>query len=421
MRKLIPVILVVAWSAFLAVALANEGLLEEPNGRMPGLDEERGAEEIDASTDVAPTTPAPSDGQSAEKSPPAPFFLLGGETPPGTLRRLTWYAAETFSGLSEAAPVLVAHGAQPGPVLCITAAVHGDELNGIEIVRDLLHGIDPANLHGTVIGVPIVNVPGFRQSSRYLPDRRDLNRYFPGNPDGSSAARIAHSFFTNIIRHCNWLVDLHTASFHRANLPQLRADLDNEAVAHLTRGFGDTVVLAGKGPEGALRRAATDAGIAAVTVEAGEPLRFQPEQVAHGVKALRSLLNHLDMVPRFRFWRAPQPTYYRSQWIRAESGGILSSRVVLGQNVRQGEVLGSVTDPISNMRSYIHSPADGRVLGMALNQTMMPGYAAYHIGIETTPDELREDPAGATTPPDSSLTQDSPLPREHETESDTGE
>lgn len=369
----------------------------------------------------AVTTVAEAPNGSAAADDAEPFSLLGEQVAPGTLRRLTWYAAETFSGLSEAAPVLVAHGAQPGPVLCVTAAVHGDELNGIEIVRDLLHGIDPANLYGTVIGVPIVNVPGFRQSSRYLPDRRDLNRYFPGNPDGSSAARIAHSFFTKIIRHCNWLVDLHTASFHRANLPQLRADLDNEAIAHLTRGFGDTVVLAGKGPQGALRRAATDAGIAAVTVEAGEPLRFQPEQVAHGVKALRSLLNHLDMVPRFRFWGVPQPTYYRSQWIRAESGGILNSRVVLGQSVREGEVLGSVTDPITNMRSYIHSPADGRVLGMALNQTMMPGYAAYHIGIEATPDELREDAAGASTLPDPSLTQDSPPSREHETESDAEE
>ena len=180
-------------------------------------------------------------------------------------------------------------------------------------------------------------------------------------------------------------------------------------------------MLASKGPPGALRRAATDAGLAAVTVEAGEPLRYQPEQVAHGVKALRSLLNHLDMVPRFRFWGAPQPTYYRSQWIRAESGGILSSQVALGQQVRKGDVLGSVTDPITNMRSYIHSPVGGRVLGMALNQTMMPGYAAYHIGIETTPDDLRERPPQAEAAPATEPNPDTTASQAHEGENDTGE
>ena len=320
-----------------------------------------------------------------------PFRLLDSEVPAGTMQRLSWYTSETLTGLAQATPVLVSHGVGPGPRLCIIAAVHGDELNGIEIVRSLLYGLNPAKLNGTVIGVPIVNLHGFRQGSRYLPDRRDLNRYFPGNPRGSSASRIAYSFFNSVVIHCDYLVDLHTGSFHRTNLPQIRADLNNESVLHLTRGFGATVVLHGKGRTGTLRGAATRAGVPAVTVEVGEPMRYQPEEVAHGVKALRSLLNHLRMVSSFRFWREPQPTYYRSNWVRANSEGILKSKVELGQSISEDELLGTITDPITNARSEIRSPHNGRILGMALNQTMMPGYAAYHIGIRRTEVELAEE------------------------------
>lgn len=319
------------------------------------------------------------------------FWLLGSEVPPGTLRRLSWYTSENLAGLTEGIPVLVAHGTRPGPRLCIVAAVHGDELNGIEIVRSLLHDLSPVKLSGTVIGVPIVNLYGFRQGSRYLADRRDLNRYFPGNPRGSAASRIAHSFFNSVVTQCDYLVDLHTGSFHRTNLPQIRADLNNEGVLHLTKGFGATVVLHGKGTRGSLRNAAVRAGIPALTLEVGEPMRYQPDEVAHGVKALRSLLNHLGMVSTFRFWREPQPTYYRSHWVRADHEGILRSHIKLGQSVREGDLLGMITDPITNVSSEIRSPYNGRVLGMSLNLTMMPGYAVYHIGIRKTEEELMEE------------------------------
>lgn len=318
------------------------------------------------------------------------FSLLGDKVAPGKMQRLSWYASETSAGLAEPTPVLVAHGAEPGPTLCLVAAVHGDELNGIEIVRNLLYDLDPARLSGTIIGVPIVNLQGFRQGSRYLPDRRDLNRYFPGNPRGSSASRIAHSFFNAIVRKCNYLVDLHTGSFQRSNLPQLRADLDDEAVLHLTKGFGATAVLQKRGPEGSLRGTATKAGIPAVTLEVGEPMRVQPEEVKHGVKALRSLLNYLDMVPRFSLWGEPQPIYYESKWVRTESYGIHTSKVKLGETVSKGDLLGKVVDPISNGREEIRSPYAGRVIGKAANQTMRPGYAVYHIGIRKSEEELEK-------------------------------
>jgi len=310
------------------------------------------------------------------------FRILDGSIPPGETLQVPWYASDSFTGLAEPTPVLVAHGTKPGPVLCVTAAVHGDELNGIEMVRRLLYEVDASELRGTLIGVPIVNLFGFRQGSRYLPDRRDLNRHFPGHPDGSAASRIAHSLFENVIRRCSALVDLHTGSFHRTNLPQLRADLGNARVADLTRGFGATVVLNSEPPEGTLRQAATAAGVPTVTVEAGEPMRFQPEEVKHGVRALRSLMSHLGMLDTNRLWSAPQPVYYESHWVRADDGGILTSAVSVGDSVSEGDTLGRVTDPITNRRVHLTSPYDGRVIGMALNQAVIPGFAAYHIGIQ---------------------------------------
>jgi len=314
---------------------------------------------------------------------PEPFELLGEQVEPGEFKRLSWFDRQSFPGLEVPVPVLVVHGQAAGPVLCLTAAIHGDELNGIEIVRNLVFGIDPETLKGTVVGVPIVNIHGFQRNSRYLPDRRDLNRFFPGNATGSSASRIAHSFFQSIIRHCDGLVDLHTGSLRRANLPQLRADLNNDSIAEFTRGFGATVVLHSDGASGTLRRAASDFGIPAVTLEAGEPMRFQPDEVSHGVRALRSLMNHLGMDARASFWEEPRPIYYRSSWVRADSGGILSSRVELGDQVEEGELLGNITDPITNSRSEVRSPFRGRLLGKALGQSVMPGFALYHIGIRT--------------------------------------
>ena len=315
-----------------------------------------------------------------------PLIMLGTEVLPLTSTRLSWAREQSFEGLASATPVLVVHGGRPGPVLCLTAALHGDELNGVEIVRRVLYSIEPEELSGTLIGVPIVNLLGFQRSSRYLPDRRDLNRHFPGQPNGSSASRIAYSFFNDVIQHCTALVDLHTGSFDRINLPQLRADLSKPDVVDLTKGFGATVVLQGEGGEGTLRRATVESGIPAVTLEAGGPLRLQESAVKHSVKGIKTLLNHLGMVKKTRKWGDPEPVYYSSTWVRAERGGILFSEVALGAYVKRGDLLGAITNPITNVRMELHSPYNGRVLGMALNQVVMPGYAAYHIGISTPPE-----------------------------------
>jgi hypothetical protein len=318
-----------------------------------------------------------------EREAPRALKLLGGEVPPGTYRRLSWSATELFEGIPVSTPVLAVKGKLPGPALCLTAAVHGDELNGIEMVRRVMHDLDPQKLSGTVIGVPIVNLQGFRGGSRYLPDRRDLNRYFPGNPNGSAASRIAYSFFTEVIRHCDALIDLHTGSFERANLPQLRADLRNPDVVTLTHGFGATVILHSEPETGTLRYAASRIGIPAVTLEAGGPSELELKEVMHGVKGIETLLNTLGMVRKTRLLGDPEPVYYRSVWVRADRGGILLADVGLGSTVRRGDLLGTITDPMNNSSTNLYAPFSGRVIGMARNQVVMPGFAAFHVGIQT--------------------------------------
>jgi predicted deacylase len=339
---------------------------------------------------VPPPTADPPSADGAETA--AEFVLLGQSMRPGTAHRLMWSASKIFEGMSSETPVLVVHGRSTGPVLCLTAAVHGDELNGIEMVRRVLHDLSPEALKGTVIGIPIVNIHGFRRGSRYLPDRRDLNRFFPGTPGGSSAARIAHSLFENIVRRCTALVDLHTGSFYRSNLPQVRADLTQPAVRVLAHGFGGMLVLNSEAAPGTLRRAATDAGIPAVILEAGEPLRMQPKQVEQGVAGLNRLLGSLGMKGKFQLLAQPEPVYFFSRWVRSDHGGVLFSVVRLGQQIRSGDILGTVTDPITNEQNLIYAPVDGRVIGMAVNQVVMPGFAAFHLGMETDAAAAAEGP-----------------------------
>jgi predicted deacylase len=317
------------------------------------------------------------------------LVLLGEEVAPGERRHLTWKISESFAGDALSTPVIVVRGASPGPRLCMTAAVHGDELNGVEIVRRVMNGVDESRLAGAVIGVPIVNLFGFSRGSRYLPDRRDLNRFFPGSPTGSVASRIAHSLFHEVVAHCDALVDIHTGSFDRSNLPQIRGDLTIPSVLDLTRSFGDTAVLHTPGDRGMLRRAATDRGIPAVTFEVGSPLRLEPEEIAQGVAAIQTLMQRMGMTPRRRGVRnEPQPIYYESRWIRATGGGMLFSEVALGERVRAGQRLGRVVDPLRDHEREIISPVRGRVIGMAQNQVVLPGFAAYHIGVEASEEQV---------------------------------
>lgn len=353
--------------------IAEPGPTEEQSESAP-RDEEA------ASTTEAPAIATVEEPEQAEEA--TSLKMLGSEVRPGTSTRLAWSPDIQIAGLSQPTPVLVVNGSKPGPTLCLTGAVHGDELNGIEIIRRTIYDLEPDKLSGRVIGVPIVNLPGFQQGSRYLPDRRDLNRHFPGSTNGSLADRIANSLFESVIRHCDMLVDIHTGSLKRTNLPQLRADMNNPEVATFTRGFDRMAVVHSTGSPGMLRHAAVEAGIRSVTMEAGESLRIQEHQIKAGVNSLTSLMDKEGMISRMFVWGDPEPVYYNSEWIRAEQGGILFSETQLGAKVIEGEILGYVSDPITNAQHAIRAKSSGRVIGMAVDQVVMAGFAAYHVGTE---------------------------------------
>lgn len=393
-----------------AIALAVTLLTASPAWRAAAT-EEATEESTSAAAEIVPYSALPGDAADHIADIPVvpladavttadgiakPMRILGSDIYPNSSQRISWDATEMFEGVPISTPVLVVNGKFAGPTLCLTAAIHGDELNGIEIVRRVIHDLSPDKLSGAVIGVPIVNLQGFRRGSRYLPDRRDLNRFFPGNPNGSAASRIAYSFFADVIQHCNALIDLHTGSFERTNLPQLRADLREPDVVTLTQGFGATVILHSEPAKGTLRYAATAAGIPAITLEAGGPSELELKEVKHAVKGIETLLHTLGMVKKIRLWGEPEPVYYRSTWVRANRGGILLADVTLGTTVRQGDLLGTITDPMNNANTSIYSPHSGRIIGMARNQVIMPGFAVFHVGIQTTEASLEAPDAEAS-------------------------
>ena len=338
------------------------------------------------------TAPAPAPSAPPEPAAAAPAVtvasvqwddveILGHRIQPGDKRRLFLRSSESFAGSDVDVPVLVTRGATPGPTLCLVAGVHGDELNGIEIVRKVVEALTPRRISGMVLAVPVANLHGFRRSSRYLPDRRDLNRFFPGSTSGSSASRIAWSLWNDVVRHCDSLVDLHTGSFHRTNLPQLRTNANDARSLALARGFGNALIIHDPGQTGMLRRAASEAGIGAITYEAGEPKRFQENEIARGVEGVRNIMAALGMSDDAPVAFSPR-VYQRTRWVRVDDGGIFFTRRRLGEVVQPGDLLGTVTDPVTNERKRVEAPVRGRIIGMALPQVVIPGYAAFHLGLD---------------------------------------
>jgi len=399
-RRLSPGLAAALLAAFAAMPAAAQDFPVDVPGVPP------------AGTNPGPVPPLglPGEDEAAVDDPAlvTPLAILDRLVMPGTRLQLEWRPGGGISAAEIPSPVVVSRGAMAGPVLCLVAGVHGDEINGVEIVRRLAHSVDPARLSGTVIGVPIVNVHGYSRGTRYLPDRRDLNRYFPGTRHGSIASRIANGFFQDIVSHCDMLVDFHTGSFDRSNLPQVRADLTNPEVLAFSRHFGDTVVLHSPGNRGMLRVAATAVGIPAVTFEVGSPMRLEPAEIAQAVAAVERLMTQVGMREDPQAGEAPMPPldpsvlverpepapiFLDSRWVRANSGGLLIADVTLGQRVLAGQRLGRVIDPVANTERYILAPVAGRVIGMSQNQAVLPGYAAFHLGTETSEQQAVQEAA----------------------------
>jgi predicted deacylase len=311
--------------------------------------------------------------------------LLGRDIPAGTSQRFAFVPDRTFESSYLNMPVFVARGAEAGPTLCITAGVHGDELNGVEIARRAFASVDAGSLRGTLIALPAINAEGVRTGNRYLSDRRDLNRAFPGSAGGSEARMIAYMVTTEVLVHCDALVDLHTASNDRSNLPQIRADISDPDIRDLAIHFGIGIVIAGKGPEGSLRREAAKAGIPAIIYEAGAPHRFEEEEIARGAAGVESVMAWLGMTDRPEKEIPESRVYERSRWVRVSigEGGFFFPETGLGAVVKKGETLGTIVDPLTDETHKVVSTVEGEVIGTAFSRPVLSGYALYHVAWHT--------------------------------------
>lgn len=332
--------------------------------------------------------------EPAEPPGASPLVIAGEKIHRGTRREVTLRLSESFTASQVDIPVVVVRGRQPGPSLCLIGGIHGDELNGMEIVRRVMERQHPEGLAGTIIGVPIVNVFGFATQTRYLPDRRDLNRSFPGSPNGSTAARIAHRLFSEVVHHCTHLIDFHTGSLHRTNLPQIRGDLRDEEVLRLARAFGAPALLHSPGPSNTLRRSAVSAGVAAILYEAGETMRFQQPEVRRGVAGTEAVMRALGMREGETSTAEKTVLYSGSEWVRAERGGLVELAVSPGDFVEAGDLLGTITDPLRKEMGFIRAPRAGTVLGAVVAPMVLPGLAVVNLGIEGLPPG-EEDPTRA--------------------------
>lgn len=310
------------------------------------------------------------------------FVLNGVQVQPGQRSSIDLSVGRLYTHSEITMPVYVVNGKRPGQRLFLSAAIHGDEINGVEMIRRILAMPSLKQLHGTLIAVPVVNVHGFIHTSRYLPDRRDLNRGFPGSAEGSLTARLAHLFMTEIVSNATHGIDIHTAAIHRNNLPQVRGDLDNPQVAELANAFGIPVLLSSNGPDGTLRRVATESGVPTILYEAGEALRFDEFSIRAGVKGIVSVMRRLGMLPARsrKQTNAITPFIARSStWVRAPESGIIRVLIPLGARVRKDEALGIIADPFGEKERIVTAPIDGVVIGRADLPLVNEGDALFHI------------------------------------------
>lgn len=300
---------------------------------------------------------------------------------PGERRIINLPVARLYTHADLSMPVEVVNGRRDGPRLFVSAAIHGDELNGVEIIRRLLRHTSLKRLHGSLIAVPVVNVHGLLHRSRYLPDRRDLNRSFPGNERGSLAARIAHLFMREIVANATHGIDLHTGAVHRDNLPQVRANLNDQETRSLAEAFGTPVLINADLRDGSLREAAAEAGIPMLLYEAGEALRFDEVAIRVGLRGVLNVMRSLDMLPKVKR-KEPRVMPVISQgttWIRAAESGILWSRLRLGARVSKGDVIGRIAAPLMNTEHVVEAPADGILIGRTHLPLVYEGEALFHI------------------------------------------
>lgn len=314
--------------------------------------------------------------------PTQPPFGIGGDSVPAGSRKTVNLPV---SVLSDHTPVTmsahVVHGRRAGPSLFISSGIHGDEVIGVEIVRRLLRHPGLGKLRGSLVVVPIVNTYGFINHSRYMPDRRDLNRSFPGSASGSLAGRLANLFLTEVVGRCQYGIDLHSAAIHRTNLPQIRISPGDPVTIGLARAFGAPVILTSAERDGSLRAAAKALDVKLLLYEAGEGLRFDEMAVRNGVAGIMRVMRHLDMLPAKGIARPKAASMFctNSKWTRAPAGGLLRTYRGEGEVVAAGEILATVSDPFGEIEMDIAAQNEGIIVGLAVLPIVNEGDALSHI------------------------------------------
>ena len=314
---------------------------------------------------------------------------------PGERASIRIPIADLYTGTSLSMQAHVVCGRRAGPVLFVSAAIHGDELNGVEIVRRLLKRKALKSMRGTLLAVPIVNVHGFLDQSRDLPDRRDLNRSFPGSARGSVAARMAHTFVNEIVSKADVGLDLHTGSMNRSNLPQLRANLDDETTMQLARAFGVPVIVNSNLRDGSLRQCAAERGLPMLIYEAGEALRFDELSIRAGLLGTLRVMRHIGMLPPARKSQTVEPVVAAAtRWVRAPGSGIVSGKVGLGNRVEEGQILAMIGNPLGDEELPVLAPFDGIVIGRSNLPLAHEGDALFNIAafksVGTAEDKVEE-------------------------------
>ncbi|HEY5891043.1 MAG TPA: succinylglutamate desuccinylase/aspartoacylase family protein [Acidimicrobiia bacterium] len=302
--------------------------------------------------------------------------------PPGRKVRIELPFATLSTGSTASLPVAVINGRSTGPNVWISGAIHGDEVNGVDIVRRVMKQLDAKSLRGAVIAVPIVNPLGFIHESRYMPDRRDLNRSFPGSARGSSASRLAHLFMTEIVDKCAVGIDCHTATGHRTNVPQIRTDTDDPETLSLARAFGAQFIIHARLRDGSLREAATSRGIKVLLLEAGQAHRFNDDAISVGVNGILRSLRSLGMIDARLPRGKPTRVIRKTRWVRARRGGIVEVFSKLSQRVEEGDIIAEISDAFGYRPTSVRATASGWVIGRSLNPQVNPGDALVYIGVD---------------------------------------
>jgi predicted deacylase len=347
-----------------------------------------------------------------EQPPAAPFVIQESTVTPGTALDVAIPVSQQVGGFSAQLTLRVLHGSKPGPSVFVSGAVHGDEIIGTAIIQRLAQQLDPQQLCGTVILAPAVNIFGFLANSRYLPDRRDLNRSFPGSKRGSLAAQLANCFLDNVIERCSLGIDIHSAAVHRYNLPQIRIASGNPYLVELAMAFGAPVIIESPLRDGSMRELAAQRDTPMLLLEAGEALRFDRLSVDIGVSGVTRVLAHIGMIDADDGLTSVgiPARANKSSWVRTPRGGVTHRRRKSGDAVHKGDLLCTVGGLFGEDQVEMISPIDGIIIGHATLPVVNQGDALFHIAevanlqhagerIETITEAiLASEPDGAAQP-----------------------